>query len=342
MESVRAGIVIAAWMQLAGALLAQERPQFVWSGEVDGIDVLYIRGNRLEVKVQEGGPVQRQQFHFYDPLPDTNQNARLEVHQGRGLVQIIDQPRLDNQYTLAISIEDRQPGSSFYSIAVYWDTSNQRFERSRSSERTDTLSWSGRVDEEAIITCHDKSCTSTAPHGAAVADERIRFSRPLPNSDVDVRLEEREGRGDIRVIEQPRERNHYTARISISDPMAGADDYSFVLVWKRPSGKEPEPERTAERGLIWTGAVDGRARVTVQGGTSFSEVIAGGPISGEHADFLRPLPASADVTPTVRKIRGRGKVAIVESPSEKNHYRLVFEIDDPGPGLDGYEVEIDW
>ncbi len=46
--------------------------------------------------------------------------------------------------------------------------------------------------------------------------------------------------------------------------------------------------------------------------------------------------------PAIRKLRGRGQVSIVESPSEKNNYRLVFEIDDPEPGADDYEVELDW
>ena len=50
----------------------------------------------------------------------------------------------------------------------------------------------------------------------------------------------------------------------------------------------------------------------------------------------------SDVRPAIRKLRGRGQVSIVESPSEKNNYRLVFEIDDPEPGADDYEIELDW
>ena len=46
--------------------------------------------------------------------------------------------------------------------------------------------------------------------------------------------------------------------------------------------------------------------------------------------------------PKIQKLRGRGRVSIVESPSEKNNYRLVFEIDDSEPGADSYQVELDW
>jgi hypothetical protein len=65
-------------------------------------------------------------------------------------------------------------------------------------------------------------------------------------------------------------------------------------------------------------------------------------VIGEHAEMLRPLQARSDVTPIIRKLRGRGQVAIVESPSEKNNYQLIFEINDPEPGADDYEVELDW
>ena len=323
-------------------LCAQERPQFVWQGEVDGIDILHLRDNRLEVQVQEGAPVERQRFQFNDRLPEIRQDARLEVREGRGYVHIISQPRLENRYTLTLAIEDRQPGSSFYSIALYWDASNRFFEGAHHPGRSDQVKWSGRVDEEAIISCQAKSCVSSVTRGAPVAAERFRFSRPLPNRDVEVSLEEAQGRGEVRLVEQPRQRNNYTARVSIRDLQAGMGEYSFTLVWPRPSGKQQEFPEAPERGLIWSGTVDGRVRVTLQGGSALSEVVQGGPIAGERADFLRPLPSRTDLSPSIKKLRGRGRVEIVEYPSPQNNYRLVFEINDAEDGADGYEIEVDW
>jgi hypothetical protein len=145
------------------------------------------------------------------------------------------------------------------------------------------------------------------------------------------------------LIEQPRQGNNYTARISIRDPQGGAGEYSFALVWNRQGSQKsgPIPDATG-RGFLWTGTVDGRVRVTLKGGASFSDVVEGAPIGAEHAQMLRPLPARADLMPTIQKLRGRGRVSIVEPPSEKNNYRLVFEIDDPEPGADYYEIELDW
>jgi hypothetical protein len=327
---------------ICATLSAQDHPQFVWQGQVDGTAILHLAGKRLAVQIKDGAQVERQKFHFSDALPQNGQVVRLEELEGRGYVHVIDQPSIENQYTLAVSIEDPQPGSSFYSIALYWDASGNLFEQG--TQKADRVFWKGRVDEQAIISCRQQSCVSSASEGAPVADEHFKFTRPLPNRDTDIRLEDPGGRGDIRLIEQPRQRNNYTARVSIRDPQAGAGEYSFTLVWNRPGSKEaasPIPDATG-RGFVWSGTVDGKLRVTIKGGASFSETLEGAPITDEHSDTLRPLPARTDLTPVIKRLRGRGRVSIIESPSEKNNYRLVFEIDDPEPGSDFYEVELDY
>jgi hypothetical protein len=332
---------LVTFLFLVPLLPAQDRPQFIWQGEVDAIDILYLHLDHLTVQAKEGAAPTRQQYHFYDRLPDSHQDARLEVRKGRGFVHIIDQPRLENQYTLAVSIEDRQPGSSFYSIALYWDASNQAIERG--SRQTGKLAWSGRVDEEAIVSCQSKTCSSSAERGGPLAEEHFKFSRPLPHSDVEVTLEDAAGRGDIRLVEQPSESNNYTARVSIHDPQGGSGEYSFTLIWKRPSDKDSAPVTEPQRGMLWSGVVDGHARVTVKGSSSISEGFQGtAPISGERVDFLRSLPSRSDLKPAVKKLNGRGRVEIVEYPTEKNNYRLVFEISDSETGPSPYTIELDW
>ena len=338
----KVSVRIFLWLLVVPILPAQDRPQFVWQGEVDGIDVLYLHGDHLNVKAKEGALPTRQQFHFYDKLPDSRQNVRLEVREGRGFVHVIDQPQIENQYTLAVSIEDRQAGSSFYSIALYWDASNQALERGYG--KTDKLAWSGRVDQEASISCQNKTCISTAQRGVPVAEEQFKFSRPLPQRDVEVTLEDAEGRGEIHLVEQPRARNQYTARVSIRDPQDGAGEYSFTLVWKRPTGKETQAPALieAQRGMIWSGVVDRGARVTIKGSSSISEILGGAPITAERVDFLRPMPARSDITPVIKKLSGAGRVAISEYPSEKNNYRLVFEITNSETSPARFEIEVDW
>jgi hypothetical protein len=261
----------------------------------------------------------------------------LEIRQGRGYAHIIEQPRLENHYSLSVAIEDRQPGSSFYSIALYWDASTAVLEH---PGRREKIVWSGRVDQQAIINCRAKSCVAETANGAPVADEHFKFSRPLPNREVEVSLAQSEGRGEIRLVEQPSERNQYTVRVSIRDPQSGAGEYSFALIWRLDS-KIPEL-RSSTPGLMWSGTVQGRVRVTVQGRAMLSEVVAGGPVTGQHADFLRSLPARSDLEARAIKLRGTGEVQIVELPTDKNNYRLVFEIRNPEGTADNYEIEVDW
>jgi hypothetical protein len=320
-----------------------QTPQFVWQGQVDGVAILHIQGKTLKVQIKEGAPVEQQQFHFSDQLPDTRQNVRVETLQGRGSVRVVDQPNTDNQYTLTVQVEDLQPGSSFYSIAMYWDASDNAFVRG--APKVDKVTWSGRVDHAVVVSCQAKGCKSSAESGTVpVVNEHFKFSKPLPALETEVRLEGIEGRGEIRLIDQPRERNQYTAKVSIRDLGPGAADYTFTLVWNRPTGKNKDTPilEPSGRGMLWKGTVDGRVQVVVLGGASFSEVVEGARVAGEHAEIFRPLPSRSGLMPKIRKVRGRGEVNIVETPSEQNSYRLIFEIDDPQAGADDYEIEIDW
>jgi hypothetical protein len=321
--------------------------QLSWQGQVDGIAILRIQGKTLTVDVREGAPVERAEFHFSDPLPDSRQDVRVETLEGRGYVHVIEQPKAENRYTLSVEIEDRQAGSGFYSIALYWDPSDNAFQRG--SPKVDKAEWSGRVDGATIVVCGAKTCKSSGENGGSVASsERSKFSKPLPERDTEVRLEGVEGRGEVRLIDQPRQRNHYTVRVSIRDLGPGAGDYAFNLVWNRASSKDVATEKAAPipepagRGLLWSGKVDGRVRITVQGGASFSEVMEGERIAGQQSEILRPLPARSGPVPELRKLTGRGDVRIVEMPSEQNNFRLVFEIADPEPGADDYVIEVDW
>ncbi len=331
---------------VASTVPAQERPQLVWEGEVDSVHVLYARGDRIQIEDKQGLPVQRQRFRFFDRLPQRGLSVRLEVIEGRGRVRILDQPRSGNQYTLAVGIEDPQGGRSFYSLAFFWQAAGGFFDfpptrGSSGLDRGERLTWSGRVDGEAVVECRAESCEASVTVGQPVVRDRYQFSRPLARQNVQVSLEETDGRGEIRLLEQPREQNDYTVRVLIRDPQGGAADYSFSLSWQRPARGESTP-LYANRGLVWSGRVDGRVRVVVQGSTATAESVAGAPVENENARFERALPARPGPNATVRRLRGRGSVEILEYPSARNGYRLVFEIHDERGGAGDYEIEVGW
>lgn len=339
------GWAAALALVLCAAGSGQEQPQLVWEAQVDGVNILRVHGRSIDLEDRQGLPIQRQRFRFFDRLPDRDQDVRLEVLKGRGRVRIIEQPRIQNNYTMAVAIEDRQGGSSSYSLAFYWDAAPGFFRRRpqgfSSRDRGEGVEWSGRVDGEAIVSCRAGDCEAQAIRGAPVTRERFNFSRPLPARNLVLSLDRADGRGEIRLIQQPREENGYTARVQIRDSQGGAGDYSFSLVWTRPP-HDDAGFSFARAGMFWSGRVDGRLRVVVEGGRAHSEVISGAPIIGERADFSRSLPARNNPNATVRKVRGRGRVEIVEYPSARNGYRLVFEIADSDGGADNYEIEVGW
>lgn len=326
---------------LASSALNAQEPQLIWEGEVDGTSILRVRGGSIDIQDREGLPVQRQRFRFSERLPNKRTDVELRVREGRGRVRILEQPREQNAFTLAVSIEDRQGGSSFYALEFLWRGSGGFFDfpSTPATTRQDSLVWSGRVDDEAIVECRQNDCQSRATRGGDVTRERSRFSGRMPQRDFQVSLDQTEGRGEIRLIEQPKESNDYTARVMIRDHQGGSGDYSFALSWTRRSSNDSS---FAQRGLIWSGRVDGRVRVVVQGNQAQTQTISGAPVSGERAAFERSLPNRGNFDATIRRLRGRGRVEIVEYPTNRNGYRLAFEIEDSSGGSDNYEVEVGW
>jgi hypothetical protein len=94
--------------------------------------------------------------------------------------------------------------------------------------------------------------------------------------------------------------------------------------------------------LRWLGRVDGVVRVVVTADRTRVEVLNGKAVAEEQALFERPLPQQSGLRPTLRKVRGRGPVELVENPTPANGYRLTFEIRDTQGGSEFYEVELSW
>jgi len=343
---------IFALLALSSATYAASAgsPQFLWDGDVDQTAILSIRGDQLRVNSPHGGAAENQRWRFFAPLADSHQDVRLEVRSGRGSVRITRQPTLPNNYTATVQIDDPQDGRGHYSIALYWESDPDQNRRwhdrgwqgdsgvTRRREESGNVTWRGHVEGDAIVECRASSCRSEVQEGMPVSHERVHFTRPLPESEVAVSLESENPY--IRVLEQPLRSNGYSARLEISDGCGEQKECSFTLKWSEPdSGTVPKPPPV--RALVWSARVSGTVRVMVRDSSTVSEVLSGKPTVNELALFDRALPHES-LLPVIRKLQGRGNVAIAEAPSEKNGYTLVFAIRDPGPGADDYAVELDW
>lgn len=91
-----------------------------WSGNVDDVVQLKIRGNSIEVKAISGRDVTNANYNFTSPLPNRRVDVEVDKKKGRGNVKILQQPRRENDFTTVIEIRDTSGGSRDYELEIYW------------------------------------------------------------------------------------------------------------------------------------------------------------------------------------------------------------------------------
>ena len=92
----------------------------------------------------------------------------------------------------------------------------------------------GRVDGVVRIRIRGDRVLAESTVGRPLEVERFLFTQPVPSARVaDMRVERKDGRGKVVLLERPWEGNHFMALVEISDPKGGDDRYHFRLSWKK-------------------------------------------------------------------------------------------------------------
>ena len=342
-----------------------------WQGEVSAPVTLQIQGDRLEVESRVNGALTGDSFTFNRPLGRAGRDVKVNVLEGAGTVRILEQPSTRNDFAAVVRITPpRRGGSTFHrlefttehaGVAGGMDDGDRPFRRANRGQRNRNrmggpgeLTWYGRVDNEVVVTVQGQRASSTAIRGRSVVGEQIDFSSRLPNTPVQVTLVGTQGRGRIELLEQPSAANGYAAKVRIMDQQNGEGEYEFTLQWDGGSSAssggglfgDVTPSTSSAgsfsgaRRIVWSGRVDGKVRLSIQGNRSWVDRISGGPVSGAQVDFGSALPRNSQVQ--VRKVSGRDDVEVVEEPSSSNGYKLVIEIDDNDAGAGDYVIEVTW
>jgi hypothetical protein len=367
------GLLIGTFASVAAA----QQPQLTWEGEVNGPTRLVIQGDRVEVTGNSN--VDRPNYRFADALPARPGEVTAEVVEGRGSVRVVEQPYRDNNFRAVVAINPR--GSrEFMRVNLFWQSArggyaNDRYGNDRygyergggvRNRRGDTgggsLNWAGQVDQEAVIEIRGDRVVERSVRGRRVYRQNLSMTSPLPRVDTNVSIADARGRGRVELVQQPSAANGYVAAVRIFDEENGAGDYSFTLNWgdqhsyqtsntgvfgRNEPAYNPNDSvfgsrtRAGSGRVLFAGRIDGRVRVTIQGGRYSVETVSGQPPRDVRVDFGSPLPA-VPVEVAVDRLRGRDDVRLLQRPDSSNGYRLVFEIDDKSGGQDDYEVEIRW
>ncbi|MDQ3088620.1 MAG: hypothetical protein M3Q78_08490, partial [Acidobacteriota bacterium] len=122
-----------------------------------------------------------------------------------------------------------------------------------------------------------------------------------------------------------------------SDDKGGADNYRLDISWT--AGNTIEPYQSGR--VTWRGKVDQTVNISIAGSDVQTQDVSTGRLSNVSFNINGYL-ARRGGTVSVRKIRGRGTVSVLQQPNEDNDFTAVIQVFDPERGDSDYELEVTW
>ena len=104
----------------ASSLFAQGRPLFDWSGRVDREIRITMHGRDARTQMADRSPFPSQRLNVETALPQRDGRVSVRVQDGRGDVDVIQQPSARNDFTTIVRIRDRSSGADDYRLTAYW------------------------------------------------------------------------------------------------------------------------------------------------------------------------------------------------------------------------------
>jgi hypothetical protein len=103
----------------APAAAQQQRDLFTWNGRVDREVLIVMRGRDVDTRqtYDERG---RDRARAQGTLPRAEGVVTVQVREGRGDVDVIQQPSARNDYTAVVRIRDPRGGDDRYRVAASW------------------------------------------------------------------------------------------------------------------------------------------------------------------------------------------------------------------------------
>ena len=177
------------------------------------------------------------------------------------------------------------------------------------SSGSESFRWRGRVDGVDDVVIRGRSVRIKHHQNKPIQNQDYRFSSPLPRREVEIDLRKIEGRGRVRLMQEPDAWNDYTAIVRLDDgDKMGAAEYEFELAWvpdryDRQSSRGEEGSGTSygqDGVFVWKGRVDIGAEIVIQGERHRVEDEGGQGTQERGARFSEPLP-SRPVPVSLRK-----------------------------------------
>ena len=103
------------------------REVYEWSGYVDREIQIHLRGSRAWVQPVGAGDNRSGRGRVLGYIPQGNGNLVVQRLEGRGDVDVIEQPNARNGYQATLRLRDPRGGAAPYRIVVYWEPWNGRY-----------------------------------------------------------------------------------------------------------------------------------------------------------------------------------------------------------------------
>ncbi len=235
---------------------------FEWSGRVDREVQISMRDNQVWARYIGNNESGRGRSRVVSALPRRDGQVAARIIDGRGSVDVIQQPSAQNGYTTVVRIQDPASGADNYRVAAYWQTysnddvnsnrgngrgrgrdEDRNNDRNRDASDRDrqqgqynqggnrtVMHWSGNVDNELEIRIQNGRVDYRTISGAQPTS--IRADRGSMNISSNTRLGvvQNQGRGSVTIVQQPSSRNGNTTVIRVRDPQSGYGFYDFDLI----------------------------------------------------------------------------------------------------------------
>jgi hypothetical protein len=259
---VASATTVAAQWNSRSPRTSREQELFEWRGRVDREVQIVMRGNRLWTNDIGRTETNDERSRTYATLPRQDGEVVVRTENGRGRVDVIQQPDARNGYTAIVRVMDPASGSDTYRLVAYWDAyangdiyrggrANDRSHGQRGDEmgnrsrdrdddwdrnrnnRLSAMRWSGNVDNELEIRIQNGRVEYRTLSGNQPTSIRVNATNTsAPRNGMQLAVAENSGRGAVTLVQQPNQWNGYTTVIRVRDPQGGYGFYDFDLVWQ--------------------------------------------------------------------------------------------------------------
>jgi hypothetical protein len=108
---------------------ADGRMLFTWTGTVDREAIIVMRGASIETQGDGFFPFRDARYRVNEAMPHERGVVRIARVDGRGDVEVIEQPSPFNGFTARVRVRDRQSGADRYRVVVAWDEARGGWDR---------------------------------------------------------------------------------------------------------------------------------------------------------------------------------------------------------------------